>query len=249
MSYLDIHAHVLPGVDDGPSDLEETIDELRVAYLGGTRRVVATSHMFLKPLHTPLERLREVFEETMAQLAERARDRPECAFLDDMQLALGAENYLSTEFILALERGEVQSLDGGRCLLIESNPYLSFEIMKSALRKVLDAGYEPVLAHAERYRIFQRDSAKLEEAVTMGCHAQINAESLLGSFTSPLRRRALEFLKSGSATVVASDMHNAGRRKSRLGEAAAVLERRFGVDRARQLLLDNPSRLLLAPDQ
>jgi protein-tyrosine phosphatase len=247
MNFFDLHAHVLPGVDDGPSDLEETIDELRVAYQGGTRSVVATSHMFLRPLHTPLERMREVFEETLERLAQRARERAECSFLGEMHFSLGAENYLSTEFILALEKGEVLSLDGGRSLLIEFNPYLSFEIMKSALRKVLAAGYTPVLAHVERYRIFQRDGARLEEAVALGCHAQINAESLLGSFTSPLRRRALEFLKSGLASIVASDMHNAGRRKSRLGEAAAVLERRFSAEKVRQLLVDNPRWLVRAP--
>lgn len=247
MNFFDIHAHVLPGVDDGPSDLEETIDELRIAYLGGTRSVVATSHMFLRPLHTPLDTMREVFEETMELLAGRARQRAECSFLGEMQFFLGAENYLSTEFILALERGEVQSLDGGRSLLIEFNPYLSFEIMKSALKKVLAAGYTPVLAHVERYRIFQRDTARLEEAVALGCHAQINAESLLGSFTSPLRRRALEFLKSGVASLVASDMHNAGRRKSRLGEAAAVLEKRFSSEKVDQLLVENPRSLARAP--
>lgn len=247
MNFFDIHAHLLPGVDDGPSDLEETIEELRIAYLGGTRTVVATSHMFLRPLHTPLEEMREVYEETLSRFSQLARERAEWSFLGEMRFFLGAENYLSTEFILALERGEVLSLDGGRSLLVEFNPYLSFEIMKSALRKILAAGYTPVLAHVERYRIFQRDTARLEEAVALGCHAQINAESLLGSFTSPLRRRALEFLKSGVATLVASDMHNAGRRKSRLGEAAAVLERRFSAEKVSQLLVENPRALVRTP--
>lgn len=246
MKLFDIHAHVLPGVDDGPVDLEETIEELRVAFEGGTRSVVATSHMFLHPLHSSRERLREVFQETVAELGRRAREREECAFLAEMRFSLGAENYLSTEFILALERDEVLSLDGGRSLLIEFNPYLSFEIMKSALRKVLEAGYTPVLAHVERYRIFQREPARLEEAVGLGCHAQINAESLLGSFTSPLRRRALDFLRSGAATVVASDMHNADRRRSRLGEAAAVLRRRFPEAKIRELLEENPRSLVRA---
>ncbi len=247
MNLFDLHAHILPGIDDGPADLEDTVETLRAAWEGGTRAVVATSHMYLEPLHTPLERVREVFEWTTSELARLAGEREECAFLSDMRFWLGAENYLSTELILALERGEVLTLGGGGCLLIEFNPYLSFEIMKSALKRVQDAGYKPVLAHVERYRIFQRDPGRLAEAVAMGCQAQINAESVLGSFTSPTRRRAVEFLKSGAATLVASDMHNAERRRSRLGEAAEALVRRFSPARAEEWLVANPRAVVETP--
>jgi protein-tyrosine phosphatase len=240
MDLFDLHAHILPGVDDGPVDLDETVETLRAAWEGGTRSVVATSHMYLEPLHTPLERVREVFERTTEELARRAGEREEWSFLSEMRLWLGAENYLSTELIQALERDQVLPLGGGGCLLIEFNPYLSFEIMKSALKRVLATGYTPVLAHVERYRIFQRDPGRLAEAVAMGCHAQVNAESLLGPFTSPTRRRSVDFLKSGAVTLVASDMHNADRRRSRLGEAAEALERRFSAARVQEWLADNP---------
>lgn len=242
--FFDLHAHFLPGVDDGPADLDETIETLRIAYQGGTRTVVATPHVFLRPLHTPIDRLREVFDSTEETLARLARERPECSFLAEMEFALGAENYLSSELILALERDDVLSLDGGRSLLIEFNPYLSFDIMKSALEKVIGAGYTPVLAHVERYRVFQREPARLTEAVALGCYAQVNAESLLGSFSSTQRRRAMEFLKTGSAAIVASDMHNADRRRSRLGEAAAQLRKRFPADRVDAWLITNPSHAI-----
>ncbi len=246
MELYDIHAHLLPGVDDGPADLAETVETLRLAHDSGTRAIVATSHCFLRPLHTPVEELREVFERTTSELARLAREREDCAFLADLDFSLGAENYLSSEFILALERDDVLSLAGSKSLLIEFNPYLSFEIMKSALARVIEAGYTPVLAHVERYRIFLREPARLGEAMAMGCHAQINAESLLGSFGSPRRRRAVEFLKSGTATVVASDLHNADNRRSRLGEAAALLSKRFPEERVREWVLDNPRAIVRA---
>lgn len=243
----DVHAHVLPGVDDGPADLNETVETLRVAYGGGTRRVVATSHMFLRSLHTPEDRLREVFEETVEELERLSRERHDSAFLAEMEFSLGAENYLSTEFLVALEQGQVLTLGGGGCLLVEFNPFLSFEIMKSALQKVLDSGLTPVLAHVERYSIFQRSTARLEEVVELGCHAQINAESVLGSFTSSRRRRSLDLLKSGAVTIVASDMHNAGSRPSLLGEAAKVLAKRFSPAQVNQWMVDNPRLVLTTP--
>lgn len=246
MHFFDLHAHLLPGVDDGPADVDETVEALRIAYDGGTRAIVATSHMYMMPLHTPLDELREVFERTMDELARRARRRDDCSFLAEMEFALGAENYLSSELIVALERQEVLALDGGRSLLLEFNPYLSFEIMTSALAKVLAAGYTPVLAHVERYRSFVRDPARLEAAVAMGCHAQVNAESVLGPSSSLQRRRAVEFLASGAATIVASDLHNSGRRRSRLGEAAAVLEKRFDAARVGEWLAENPRRVVRA---
>ncbi len=246
MNLFDLHAHILPGIDDGPADLAETVETLRIAYEGGTRKVVATSHMFLRPLHTPIDRMRRVFDRTVVDLEQLSGERSDCAFLKEMSLSLGAENYLSTELIVALDQGEVLSLADGGCLLIEFNPYLSFEIMKSALRKVLGAGYTPVLAHVERYRIFQRDPGRLAEAVGLGCHAQVNAESLLGGFTSQTRRRSMDFLKSGAATLVASDMHNAHRRRSRLGEAASVLERRFSSKKVQEWIVDNPRKVVEA---
>lgn len=243
----DIHAHILPGVDDGPADLEESVETLRRAHRGGTRRVVATSHMFLRSLHTPAERLREVFAETVAELERLSTERGDRAFLAEMEFELGAENYLSTEFLLALEKGELLTLGGGGCLLVEFNPFLSFEIMKSALEKVLEAGLTPVLAHVERYSIFQRSVARLEEIVELGCHAQINADSVLGSFTSARRRRSLELLKSGAATIVASDMHNTTSRPSMMGEAARALEKRFSTAQVEQWMIDNPRLVLSTP--
>lgn len=209
--------------------------------------MVATSHVYLRSLHTSIETLREIFERTVSDLSRLAREREECAFLAEMNFKLGAENYLSSELILALERDEVLSLDDGRSLLIEFNPYLSYEIMTSALDKVLEAGYTPVLAHVERYRVFQRDPSRLAAAVAKGCHAQVNADSVLESRGSSSRRRAMQFLKSGVATVVASDMHNADRRRSRLGEAATQLRKRFSEERVRAWVIDNPRRIVLAP--
>lgn len=247
MELFDLHAHVLPGVDDGPVDLEETVETLRVAHAGGTRSLVATSHMFLRSLHTPAFRLREVFEETCERLGELSSSRPDCGFLSEMGLALGAENYLSTEFLLALEEGEVLTLGGGKAVLVEFNPFLSFDIMKNALQRILDEGYQPVLAHVERYRIFERSSTRLEELVEMGCRAQINADSFLGSFASSLRRKSVDLLKRGVVTLVASDMHNADVRGSRLGEAARVLVKRFGEARAAEWFRENPLELVPVP--
>lgn len=246
MDLIDIHAHILPGVDDGPADLDETVDTLRTAHQGGTRHVVATSHAFLRSLHTSAERLEEVFAQTTSELERLARERDECAFLSEMTFFLGAENYLSSEFLVALDQDDLVSLGGGGGLLIEFNPYLSFEIMKSALDKVIQRGFTPVLAHVERYRIFHRSGSRLEEVVGMGCQAQINADSILGPFTSPVRRRAIDWLRNGVASVIASDMHNNRSRSSRLGAAAATLERRFDRQLVREWFVDNPRRLLEA---
>ncbi len=160
-----------------------------------------------------------------------------------MSLLPGAENYLSTELLEALEQDDVLPLHRTRSLLVEFNPFLAFDFMKAAIGRILQAGYRPVLAHVERYGTFQRDAARLAALIDMGCAAQVNGESVLEARASPVRRAAFAFLESGLATVVASDAHNAGPRRSRLDETALVLEKRYGRERTGAWLRDNPGRI------
>lgn len=207
--------------------------------------MVCTPHMFAPQFaNRSPEAIRARFDDTLAELRRLAAERPELAFLDEMELYLGAENYFSPELLEAIEARRVLTLNATTYLLVEFSSYLSFELLQEAARRILSAGFFPVLAHVERYAVLRRDRARLAELTAMGCVAQVNADSVLGSLVSAQRRATLGFLKSGLATVVASDTHDAGSRRSRLDESLDLLCRKFGVERASAWFDDNPRRIL-----
>lgn len=260
MRVFDIHTHLLPGVDDGPATLAESIETLRHCYEDGTRAAVMTPHMFSPHcgLHS-LDEIRRVFDRTLGVLRRLQTHRSECAFLVEMELFLGAENYLSAEFLAALARGEVLPLADGSSLLVEFSPYAEFDAMLSAARRLLDAGFVPVLAHAERYAPIRRCPWRVAELLDEGCVAQVNAAALVpevpdggGMDRRGARQRsrgtAAFLLEKGLASVVASDVHNVARRGSRLRRARSVLAESFSEDQIDEWMWNNPRRLVGTAD-
>lgn len=149
MNFIDIHTHLIPAIDDGPGTIDEVLEMLRIAYEGGTRAVVATPHMFLDPYNNnDLLKVNDCFARTISQLQVHS-EAADWAFLKKMCFYLGSENYVSPEFMEALNRGRVLTLNGSRYLLIEFPPFLSTEKLVVVLRLVFDAGLVPVIGHAE----------------------------------------------------------------------------------------------------
>lgn len=244
MSCIDLHVHFLPGVDDGPSTLEETVAMLRVAHASGTRTVVATPHLYTPRFsHLRPARLREVFGETVEKLEELA-DEEGTSFLAEMELHLGAEHLVSPSFLTALEQGEVLPMAGTRYLLVEFPNTLPQPSMAGGVRWVISAGYVPVLAHVERYQTVHHRPEGLGELLDLGCVAQLNLGSPNGSHG--LRHHGLRhiLLSRGLVQIIATDAHDAELRPPRLGEAGEALGNQFNADELATWTRDNPSDVL-----
>ena len=161
MEIVDIHSHVLPGVDDGAVSVDETIAMLRIAYDAGTRKIVATPHMFLDFFHNnDFVQVLDRFEQLKSDL-ESCQDA--FPFLQEMHPYSGAENFASPEFLTALEQGCVLTLNGSRYLLVEFPPVLPFRQIQIVIDKVVATGYTPVIAHPERYGAIQKDALRVEQ--------------------------------------------------------------------------------------
>ena len=244
MNAFDLHTHLLPGVDDGPETLAESIETLRQCHDDGTRGVVMTPHMFSPFCGSgSVDAIRRVFDQTIGELRHLQTKQLEYEFLADMEFFLGAENYLSPEFLAALARREVLPLGNDSHLLLEFSQYTEFEAMLAAARKVVDAGFVPVLAHVDRYPPIARCPERLSELVSEGCVAQVNADALVESQPRS-RRTAFSLLGEGLASVVASDVHGVGRRRSRLADARAALSARFSQDQADDWISTRPRALV-----
>jgi protein-tyrosine phosphatase len=245
LELVDLHTHVLPGIDDGPRGLDESIATMRAAHAAGARRVVATPHMFLEPWnHRDPERVRAAFAAMLENLAAHAKSDPECAFLSDLQLDLGAENYASPEFLGALRQGGVLTLAGGRHLLIEFPLFLPAATFLNLARQVLDAGYWPVIAHVERYGAFAERPAELDRLRELGCKLQVNAQSVMGAKRDALRRRCLDWIEAGPVEIVASDVHGPSLVRAHLGEALPALRARLSQATVAACVALTPTKVL-----
>lgn len=245
--FVDIHCHVLPGVDDGPASIQETIALLKKAHQHGTRWVAATPHLFHEAFgNRDTAKMREHFQQTQSRLI-RLATRSGHEFLKEIRLFPGAENCVGLPFLEALERRDLQTLNDSRYLLVEFPLSLPGRHFLPTLRRILNAGYVPVIAHIERYRALHDDADLIRTALEDGCLTQINASSLNGRFWEGGRGTVWRWLKQDLVSVVASDGHNSVQRSPALDEAHEKAVARFSAEEAEAWFVSNPRWILSAP--
>lgn len=237
---IDLHTHIIPGVDDGPKTIEESLALLAEAYAQGVRHVVATSHRRKGMFETPEATILEQF----LLLNSRAKSQ-----FPDLQLSYGGELYYSDQMLAQLEAGHFPTLNGTRFVLIEFSSRTPYTSIHQAVRQVALLGLTPLLAHIERYEALAFDDKKVTELIQLGAYTQVNSSSLLkpklfGDKQKQLKKRARFFLDKDLVHCVASDMHNLDQRRPYMKEAYDLVTSAYGNIRAQRLFITNPQTLL-----
>jgi len=224
---LDIHSHVLWGLDDGAATLAESLAMLELAAATGTTDIVATPHANFR------------YQFQAAMVARRTQEIT-AAGGSCPRIHRGCDFHLSFDNVQdALANSAKYTINGGRYLLVEF-PNSALIGMKTALGALLQRGLIPIMTHPERQPALRRIPAEFEEWIGMGCLVQITAQSLLGRFGTHAEESAWEMVRRGMAHVVASDAHDARDRTPRLDEAYAAVAARAGQPAAQRLFVDNP---------
>jgi protein-tyrosine phosphatase len=244
MRFVDLHSHILPGLDDGAASLRETLEILRYAYQRRTRGIVATPHLFQPMFDTPGPvELHGSFTRLTKELKELAKE-PENEFLKELAIYLGSENLVSPEFLAALQNREVVALNGSRYLMVEFPPFLAYAFIESAVDQILAAELIPVLAHVERYEFFYRRPGRLGNLRQRGCVIQVNAESLEEGNLGEDSRLALALARRGHLDIIASDGHDVGARPPDMQGAFERLSGEFSEEILHTWMWENPVRIL-----
>lgn len=229
---IDIHSHILPGLDDGSPTLEESVEMMRIAARAGTTDIVATPHANLEYSFDL-----ELTERKIAELEAAAGPEP--------RIHRGCDLHLSYDNIQqALARPSRFTIDGGTYLLVEFPDLLIIRTAGDIFDKLLGAGVVPIITHPERNALLQQRLEELEGWVEQGCRVQVTAQSFLGRFGRQAREFADLLVRRGLAHLVASDAHDAEDRPPDLSGARDYLRRKYGEEVARRLLIDNPRRVL-----
>jgi protein-tyrosine phosphatase len=228
---IDLHSHILPELDDGAQNLQQSLEMARIAIQSGVTTMVATPHCIdgqAEDVRSMLKLMRSVLRENGLRL----------------QLCSGMEIFGTRDTARLLREGKLLTLNRSQYPLIEFNFHSDGYWETQILSDVIQAGYRPVVAHPERYSFIQHSPELLNRWVQMGCLLQINKGSLLGRFGSTSQSLSLELVDRGFATVVASDAHSTHSRTPWMAEVRTLLELEFAPEAARYLLLDNPRRIL-----
>lgn len=234
---IDLHTHILPGLDDGAGSWEDSLEMARMAVNGGTSVLAATCHSNL-PGQRPLDftaKYREKLDRL--RLLLRQNGIP-------LQVAEGMEVFGDRSVVGKLETGQLLTLNQTRFVLIEFALDIPAAEIYVILDRLLERGYRPVLAHPERYRCVRQSIVHVEEWYRMGTAIQINKGSVLGRFGRKIAETADRLLRAGLVSLAASDAHGPLQRTAALGNFYDFLAAHYGRGCPELLLEENPSRIL-----
>lgn len=237
---VDIHCHILPGVDDGSESLEQSLDMARLAVRSGVTDIIATPHF--QGVRASMELLRRILRR-LEQL-RRALEREQIP----LRLHPGVEILCVPETLELARQKQLPTLGDGNYVLVEFYFDASAGFMDEALETLSRCGYRPVVAHPERYGAVQQDLRLAKRWFDRGYVLQINKGSPLGAFGSRAQETAMEMLHRGVAHVLASDAHGSEHRTPDMEQLALWAEGHLGREYTRILLEENPNRLLRGRD-
>ena len=212
---IDLHTHVLPGIDDGPATVEGSIELARAAAADGATTLVATPHVAWDYPENDAARIAAAVDELGARLAQEGVD---------IRIRTGGELAVTRAYELANDELSALRLGGGEWLLAECPLSSAAAGFDNALFAVAARGHRIVLAHPERSPLLHKDTELLRRLVGSGMLTSITAGSLLGQFGSTVKRFSLWMLEEDLVHNVASDAHDARRRPPGLKEALAAAE-------------------------
>lgn len=230
---IDIHHHCLPGVDDGPSTMAESVDLCRMAADEGIETIVATPHVLRgRWKNTSRAQLAKILDDLRAAVGERPR------------IVLGSEYFFGHDMDEMLRTETILPLAGGRYVLVEFSSHTVPPLVRDPLYRVQLNGWVPIIAHPERNIVFQSKPEFLASLIRIGVKTQVTTGSVTGEFGPEAQAAAVEWLHRGWVHVMATDAHNVTKRQPRFRAARARVAELVGEEIAQSLFVDNPKSIV-----
>lgn len=235
---IDSHCHILPGIDDGSKNMEQSLEMAKIAVADGIKTIVATPHIHLGRFDNDLNLIKTTLDEFKEQL--KANDIP-------LDIRIGAEVHIDPEVMVLIAQGLIPfagTLDGFKVMLLEF-PFTHIPPGSDKFVAWLkQKGIKAMIVHPERNREIRESITKLQAFIQQDCLIQITSSSLLGTFGEDTKACAEELLRYDWVSIIASDAHNTKSRPPKLKaarEAAALI---VGEEASWKLVRDNPAEYL-----
>lgn len=238
---IDIHVHILPGIDDGPRSLEDSLEMARLAREDGITTMVATPHLFRHRMVDP-----ETFNspDTIRQ-AVAALNQELAAAGIDLTILPGCEIPLFPEILRFIDEGRVLTMnDTQRYICLEMPDTVIPPATEEICFQLSSRGLTPIITHPERNPVFYEMPQKLRRLISLGCLAQITSRSLTGGFGWRVSRFTKKLVREGLVQLMATDAHSVEHRPPLMGKALKKLTKLVGESRAWDMVTTLPDRII-----
>ena len=233
----DIHMHLVPGVDDGAMDLEMALVMMIRAKEQGISRIIATPHS--EAFHFSKEDIRIIFQRLKATAAK---------VCPDMKLYLGCEVYCEAEImeqvLELLDSGLYPTMNGTEYVLMEFSQWVYPENTTPCVEALVNAGYQPIIAHMERYKYLRGNMALVDQFCDMGALIQVNAHSLFDEMDDSIKSWARRLVQERKADFLGTDSHRTYHRPPSATMGLNWLFENVELDYANAIAWKNAERLL-----
>ena len=233
---IDLHSHILPGIDDGAKDLSVSLQMARMFVEDGVTILACTPHILPGVYHNSGPGIRAAVAQLQLVLQDHGIP---------LQLVTGADNHIVGDFVHGLRSGHLLSLADSRYVLVEPPHHVAPPRIEEFFFNILVDGYVPILTHPERLTWIKQHYSVMEKLAQSGVWMQITAGSLAGSFSRDARYWAERMLDEGLVHILATDAHDTQRRPPRLSDGYQIAEKRVGQHEAEHLVLTRPRGIVL----
>lgn len=229
---IDFHSHILPGIDDGSRNLEQSIAMVNEAKEAGFSKIISTSH-YMKNYY-------ECDEKNRKELLEQVQKN-----VHGIELCLGSEIYITNNMIELLKNGQASSINGTRYVLFEF-PLVSTRPMndKEVIYRLVENGYIPIIAHPERYPFIQENPDYLFELEEMGALFQANYGSIIGMYGLKAKKTLKILLKNNLISFFGSDVHRPEQVYIKMPKIIKKIKKIISNEEFEELTELNPQKVL-----
>jgi protein-tyrosine phosphatase len=238
---IDLHAHILPGIDDGPRTMETALEMARLAVADGITTMVATPHLFRRKsvefndLNHP-DKIRQAVTRLNERLAEEQIE---------LTVLPGCEVPLFIDIIKFFDDQKILTInDTERYICLEMPDTVIPPATDNIIFELHSRGITPIITHPERNLVFYEMPDKLRRFVSLGCLAQITARSLIRGFGWGIARFTKRLVREGLIHLMATDAHNVTKRPPVMGDALKKLTKMMGERRARDMVETIPELII-----
>jgi protein-tyrosine phosphatase len=232
---IDLHCHILPGIDDGAPDLAVSLEMARAFVADGVTHVACTPHILPGLYHNSGPQIRQAVQQLQQILDDQGLP---------LQLVVGADNHVVPDFVAGLRSGHLVSLADTRYVLVEPPHHVPPPRLEEFFFGILTAGYVPILTHPERLSWIKPHYGAIERLAHAGVWMQVTAGSLSGAFGRNARYWAERMLDEGRVRILATDAHDTRRRPPNLSEGRDLAAARVGASEAEHLVVTRPMGVL-----
>lgn len=233
--YYDIHCHILPEVDDGADSMEMAREMLRQEYTDGVRVIYATPHYRIGMFETSKQKILQQYElvkEYAGQIGE------------GIEIYLGCEFHANMDMLSMFDDGIGIKMGDSSCVLTEFSEIHNYSFIKERCYSLLSHGYQPIIAHAERYSVLNQNPEKICSLRNMGAFIQIDADSILGKNGFYLKCFCKKMMNRDLIHFVGSDAHDMSKRKPLIGQCAKYVSKKMGENYMEKIFINNPKELI-----